>query len=114
LRIAEQGPSDADRLLIATGKFVGHLFEFGTQNDLFQNIEHLAVHQLAVFPPGCPHDEFKVLLKRSVGKEVKILKDNAQFSSQKGDIALVQFFEVETGYHSLASADRKITVDYFE
>ena len=112
--IVQQGPCDADALLFATRKLVGHLVAFRLHIDLRQDFIDAGVDFVLLPPAGGLEDEGEVVIDRAVGQELEILEHDAQAPAKVGDLLPLDAPQVEVEQACLARADGDFAIEGFQ
>ena len=112
--VVQQGPRDADALLLASREFVGHLVAFRLHIDLRQHLGDACIYLMLLPPAGSLEDEGKVVIDRAVRQELEILEHDAQAPPEVGDLLPLDAPQVEVEQACLARADGDFAIEGFQ
>ena len=112
LRMIQDGPGDADTLLLTAGEFVGHLVSLVFHLHVLQHLADALVDFLLVLPASRPKHKTQVLIHVAVGEQLEILEDDSYLLSQCRNFLtadLQQIISDHLGFFSLV--DVEFTID---
>jgi hypothetical protein len=81
-RRIEQCPRNDHPLLFTTRKLMGHFVRFVLHAHLYQYFVNTILDHPFIFPSGSTQNEFQIFLYRPIDQQLKILKNNTDFSPQ--------------------------------
>lgn len=112
-RIVEKRPCDRNALLFAAGDLVRHFVRFRTHADTVENLVNLVLHFLFVLPTRGAKHKHHILVNRTIGQELEILKNDPDFASQERDLGLLELGQIEIDNARIAFPELQIPVQRF-
>jgi hypothetical protein len=90
----EKSPCDYDTLLLTTRKGVGHSFFTTNHIDEIEHFGNSATTVIGVFPTCGTKDKVKIGFDTAVGKQLKVLEDDADLTTKVGYLTRLECKEI--------------------